>query len=59
MILCNFWGMSWSIAMLFSIIVICTIVALYMALRNKQKTMCQELVNEEFIKWEELKRKQE
>ena len=61
MILCNFWGMSWPIAMLFSIIVICicTIVALYMALRNKQKIMCQELVNEEFIKWGELKRKQE
>ena len=61
MILCSFWGMSWPIAMLFSIIVICicTIVALYMALRNKQKIMCQELVNEEFIKWGELKRKQE
>lgn len=61
MILCSFWGMSWPIAMLFSIIVICicTIVALYMALRNKQKIMCQKLVNEEFIKWGELKRKQE
>lgn len=61
MILCSFWGLSWPIAMLFSIIVICicTIVALYMALRNKQKIMCQELVNEEFIKWGELKRKQE
>lgn len=61
MILCSFWGMSWPIAMLFSIIVICicSIVTLYMALRNKQKIMCQELVNEEFIKWGELKRKQE
>lgn len=61
MTLCNFWGMSWQIAMLFSIVVICicVIVALFMNLRNKRKMMCQSLVNEEFAKWGESKRKRE
>lgn len=61
MTLCNFWGMSWQIAMLFSIVVICicVIVALFMNLRNKRKMMYQKLVNEECTRWGELKRKQE
>lgn len=61
MILCCFWGMSWQIAILFSIVVICicTIVALFMILRNKRKMMCLRLVNEEFVRWGELKRRQE
>lgn len=61
MILCSFWGMSWPIAILFSIVVICicTIVALFMILRNKRKMMCLRLVNEEFVRWGELKRRQE
>lgn len=61
MTLCNFWGMSWQIAMLFSIVVICicVIVALFMVLKNKREIMYQKLVNEEFTRWGELKRKQE
>lgn len=61
MTLCNFWGMSWQIAMLFSIVVICicVIVALFMVLKNKREIMYQKLVNEECTRWGELKRKQE
>jgi hypothetical protein len=61
MILCSFWKMSWPIAMLFSITVICIciIVALLIILRDKRKMMCHKYVNEEFMRWGELKRKQE
>lgn len=61
MILCSFWGMSWQIAMLFSIVVICICVvfSLILILRNKRKMICHKFVNEEFIRWGELKRKQE
>lgn len=61
MILCSLLENGWPIAMLLSIVVICifTIVALSMILKNKRETMCQMLVNEEFMRWGELKRKQE
>lgn len=61
MILCSFWEMDWPIAMLFSITVICicAIVALHMVLKNERKMMCHKLVNEEFTRWGELRRKQE
>lgn len=61
MILCSFWGMTWPIAMLFSIVVICicVIATLYMLLRNKREMMYHKFVNEELMKYGELKRKQE
>lgn len=61
MILCSFWGMSWPIAMFLSIVVvcICVIVALYLVLRYNRKMMCHKFVNEEFMRYGELKRKQE
>lgn len=61
MILCGFLEMGWPIAMLLSIVVICisAIVVLFMNLKNKWKMMCHKFVNEELMRYGELKRKQE